>query len=66
MPHPAHLANDPKGSKDERHIHIEQKLHQSFDKCHHTVLLLVLLDSLENQVEVQSLLGRTCKAGIEK
>lgn len=62
----AHLADDPKRAKNEGDIHAEHNLDESLRKGHHSVRVGVLLHRLEDEVEVQSLLGGSSQARVEE
>lgn len=61
-----HLANNPDRTKDESNLHAEHDLHETLDERHDSLGVLVLLHRLEDEVEVERLLGRSGETRVEE
>ena len=61
-----HLANNPERTENEGDVHAEHDLNQTLGQSHHSVRVGVLLHRLEDEVEVQSLLGGASKTRVEQ
>lgn len=62
----SYLSHDPDGTEDEGDVHAEHDLHETLQAGHDSLLVGVGLQRLENEVEVEGLLGRASETRIEQ